>query len=259
MSITLCSVSAQSIRPIVTFVGLYSALHFGGMMPHMYTMHQNHNEEQRPYFLFTVQIVCAIICAWQIDRLSRRRLVMFSSLCNMFSSVAMGVLFYMDIKYPKYHQGLTKTSNIILLMYTSSTTVGLVMSYVLIPELFDNRVRDLCCSIVTIFICIISYASMSMVFIIDAYFGYHYALWLRSGFCALGVLLAFVLPETACLDVHDSTPWTPSGSLLTLHERNDQQPATASPSSSSSLLSLPMSLSTQNANVVTTDSAAADV
>lgn len=237
--------SAQGLRGIFIFLAIYAMLHYGGMIAMLYRFYAVDHDQNEEYSLHCLQFLSTIVCAWQIDRVPRVRLVWCTSLCILFSSSAMGAVAKLTDHFPQHTHRLAQVNTLLLLLYATSTTVVYVVAYVLVTEIFDSRVRELCFSIVCLFIGLTNYVSMLMFCVVDAYAGRAYAMWLRSMFCALGIIVAFCMPETLCKDVHDSAQYR-----LERDVPGEEKPARLV---WESLLTLRMSSTTENPNVVTAE------
>lgn len=135
-------------------------------------------------FLFT------IVAMATVDKIGRRVLILWGSVGLAIAYILLGICFYRQI------QGVLVLSLVLLAIACFASTLGPVM-WVIISEIFPNRVRGLATSIAVLslwvanFVLSYTFPIMTEAFSIEATF------WVYAGVCVLGALfIKFCIPET---------------------------------------------------------------
>jgi sugar porter (SP) family MFS transporter len=132
-----------------------------------------------------VNLVFTIIAMWLVERAGRRGLMLFGSLALAACYVAIGFLLH-DLA----GNGLWLL--ILVLLAIASYAVSLApVTWVLISEIFPNRIRSEGVAIATFFLWLACYVLTLTFPVIMKRFGGYTAFWIYAGVCVLGFLFVY--------------------------------------------------------------------
>jgi len=135
---------------------------------------------------FTFTIVAMVT----VDKLGRKILILLGSVTLGIAFVLVGVCFHIQ------SQGIHVLVFVLLAIAFFASTIGPV-TWVLISELFPNRIRGLATSIAVLCLWIANFVLALTFPSLNTYFGSAQTFWLYAGICFAGSLfIVFWVPET---------------------------------------------------------------
>ncbi|MCP4343864.1 MAG: sugar porter family MFS transporter [Desulfobulbaceae bacterium] len=135
-------------------------------------------------FIFT------LVAMATVDKLGRKVLILWGSAGLAISYIVVGTCFHLQI------QGVVVLIAVLGAIACFSATLGPVM-WVLISEIFPNRVRGLATSIAVLSLWVANFILQSTFPIIKEAFSIAATFWLYAGICVLGVIfIKLFIPET---------------------------------------------------------------
>ena len=135
-------------------------------------------------FIFT------IVAMVTIDRIGRRILILWGSVGLGIAYILLGFCFYQQI------QGVIVLAIVLLALACFSATLGPVM-WVIISEIFPNRVRGLATSIAVLALWVANFILQYTFPIMTEAFSIAATFWVYAGICVLGVIfIKLYIPET---------------------------------------------------------------
>ncbi|MCF7954570.1 MAG: MFS transporter, partial [Phycisphaerae bacterium] len=135
-------------------------------------------------FLFT------IVAMATIDKLGRKLLIFLGAITLGISYTALGFCFYTQ------SQGIHVLALVLLSIAFFASSIGPV-TWVLLSEIFPNRIRGLATSIAVFAMWIANFVLAYTFPSLNAYFGMAKTFWLYAGVCIVGsVFIYFCVPET---------------------------------------------------------------
>jgi MFS family permease len=132
-----------------------------------------------------VNLVFTLVAMWLVERAGRRGLMLFGSVALAVCYVAIGFLLH------------DMGSNgfwllILVLLAIASYAVSLApVTWVLISEIFPNRIRSEGVAIATFFLWLACYILTLTFPVIMKQFGGYTAFWIYAGICVLGFLFVY--------------------------------------------------------------------
>lgn len=137
-----------------------------------------------------VNFIFTIVAMATIDRIGRRVLILWGSVGLAIAYILIGICFYRHI------QGIVVLSLVLLAIACFSSTLGPVM-WVLISEIFPNRIRGLATSIAVFALWVANFILSYTFPIMTESFSIATTFWVYAGICILGVIfIKFCIPET---------------------------------------------------------------
>ncbi len=135
-------------------------------------------------FVFTIVAIATI------DRIGRRVLILWGSVGLGIAYILLGFCFYQQI------QGVIVLAIVLLALACFAATLGPVM-WVLISEIFPNRVRGLATSIAVLSLWVANFILSYTFPIMTEKFSIATTFWVYAGVCVLGVIfIKLYIPET---------------------------------------------------------------
>ncbi|MEO5685643.1 MAG: sugar porter family MFS transporter [Chitinophagaceae bacterium] len=137
-----------------------------------------------------VNLVFTLIAMWQVDRLGRRPLMLFGSL-------ALSVLYIVLALLLKNAAGAGWVSIFVLLAIASYAASLAPVTWVLISEIFPNKIRGLATSVAVVSLWAAYFVLVFTFPILAEQLGTYGPFWLYAGICLLGFLfIRFKVKET---------------------------------------------------------------
>ena len=135
-------------------------------------------------FIFTVVAMATV------DKLGRKVLILWGSAGLAMSYIVVGICFHLQI------QGIVVLIAVLAAIACFSATLGPVM-WVLISEIFPNRVRGLATSIAVLSLWVANFILQSTFPVIKEALSIAATFWIYAGICVLGVIfIKLFIPET---------------------------------------------------------------
>jgi len=137
-------------------------------------------------FLFT------IVAMATIDKLGRKTLIFIGSITLGIAFTALGFCFFTQSR------GIHVLALVLLSIAFFASSIGPV-TWVLLSEIFPNRIRGLATSIAVLAMWIANFILALTFPSLNAYLGMAGTFWIYAGVCVAGALfIAFCVPETKC-------------------------------------------------------------
>jgi MFS family permease len=135
-------------------------------------------------------VVFTLVAIATVDKLGRKVLILWGSVGLAISYIVVGICFHLHI------QGVVVLIAVLGAMACFSATLGPVM-WVLISEIFPNRVRGLATSIAVLSLWVANFILQSTFPIIKEALSIATTFWIYAGVCVLGVIfIKLYIPET---------------------------------------------------------------
>ncbi|WP_254560019.1 sugar porter family MFS transporter [Dyadobacter diqingensis] len=136
-------------------------------------------------------LVFTLVAIWLVDKVGRKKLLLAGCLVMVISLLAVATCFYLD--FYQYYLVL-----IFLLIYIAGFSASLgAVTWVILSEIFPNRIRGLALSLVTLILWLADFLASISFPVLNKYLGTSATLALFAAFCLVYfVYLKFRVPET---------------------------------------------------------------